>query len=326
MKYYNNPIEIIGNTPLIKLNNIAKQTKPLLLAKVEYFNPGGSVKDRIGIAMVEHAEKKGLLKKGGTIVEPTSGNTGVGLALVAALKGYNMIFVMPDKMSKEKEWLLKAYGAEVVRTPTNVEPDDPQSYYKAAEKITHKTPGAFCPNQYYNQINPKTHYKTTGPEIWRDTNGKITHFVAGIGTGGTISGVGKYLKKKNKNIKIIGVDPEGSLFHPTFYKTGKEFHPYKIEGIGEDFIPETTDLNIIDEIVAVSDKDAFTITRKLARKQGLLVGGSSGAAVWAGIQIAQKLSSNDVIVVLLPDTGRNYLSTIFNDDWMHENGFLPLTQ
>ena len=322
MNYFNNVLETIGNTPLVKLNKIIGTDDSIVLAKIEYLNPGGSVKDRIGIKMVEDAEKKGLIKTGGTIVEPTSGNTGVGLALVAALKGYKMIFTMPDKMSKEKELLLRAYGAEVIRTPTNVLPEDPRSYYKVAEKIVEETSNAFSPNQYFNQNNPKSHYETTGPEIWKDTGGKVTHFVAGIGTGGTITGVARYLKEKNPNIKIIGVDPEGSIYHHKFYKTEGEIHTYKIEGIGEDFIPKTVDLNLIDEIVVVNDKDAFLMARRLAREEGLLVGSTSGAAVFGALQIIKNLGSGSLVVVLFPDTGRNYLSTVFNDEWMSKNSFL----
>ncbi|MCP6717967.1 MAG: cysteine synthase A [Patescibacteria group bacterium] len=317
-----NILNTIGNTPMVRLNKINQDINAAIWVKLEFFNPGGSVKDRIGITMIEDAERKGLLKPGGTIVEPTSGNTGIGLALVAVLKGYKMIFTMPDKMSKEKESLLRAYGAKVIRTPTAVLPEDPRSYYKVAEKITKETKNAFCPNQYYNQNNPKTHYETTGPEIWRDTNGMITHFVAGMGTGGTISGAGKYLKNKNPNIKIIGADPEGSIFHHEFYKTKGKIHTYKTEGIGEDFIPDTINLEIVDEIITVNDKNAFLTTRRLAKEEGLLVGGSSGAAAFAALKIAKNLDKNDVIVVLFPDTGRNYLSTIFNDEWMLKNDFL----
>lgn len=322
IRYFNNILGTIGNTPLVKLNKVTRGIKPTILVKIEYFNPGGSVKDRIGIKMVEDAEKRGSIKIGGTIVEPTSGNTGVGLALVATLKGYKMIFTMPNKMSKEKELLLRAYGADVIRTPTNVSPEDPRSYYKVAEKIVKETSNAFSPNQYYNQNNPKAHYETTGPEIWRDTDGKVTYFVAGIGTGGTITGIARYLKEKNPNIKIIGVDPEGSIYHHKFYKREGKIQTYRIEGIGEDFIPETIDLSLIDEIIVVNDKDAFLMARKLAREEGLLVGGSSGAAVWATLKVSKDLDKNDLVVVLLPDTGRNYLSTIFNDDWMSGNGFL----
>jgi cystathionine beta-synthase len=320
MKYHENVLGTIGNTPLIKLNN--KESKATILAKAEFFNPGGSVKDRIGIKMLDDAEKKGLIKEGGTIVEPTSGNTGVGLALVAAQKGYKLIFTMPDKMSKEKELLLQAFGAKVIRTPTAVAPEDPRSYYKVAEKIVKETPNAFSPNQYFNQNNPKAHYETTGPEIWEQTEGKITHFVAGMGTGGTITGIAKYLKEKNPNIKIIGADPEGSLYHHKFYKNEGEIHPYKVEGIGEDFMPETADLSYVDKLMVVGDKESFITARKLAREGGLLVGGSSGSAVFAALQLAKEVEEDSVIVVLLPDTGRNYISAFFNDGWMKENGFL----
>jgi len=322
MKYFENILEAIGNTPLIKLNNVTKGIKATILAKLEFLNPGGSVKDRIGIAMIEDAEKKGLLKPGGTIIEPTSGNTGVGLALVATLKGYKMIFTMPDKMSQEKELLLRAFGAEVIRCPTEVPPDDPRSYYKVAERLNKETPNSFLPNQYYNPNNPRAHYETTGPEIWRDTDGKITHLVVGIGTGGTITGAGRFLKEKNPEIKIIGVDPEGSIYHHKFYKAEGEIHTYKVEGIGEDFIPETVDLEIIDEIIVVNDRDSFIMARRLAREEGILAGGSSGSAVFAAIEIARKLDENALIVTILPDTGSNYLSKFFNDEWMKENNLL----
>jgi cystathionine beta-synthase len=321
MKYYENVLEAIGNTPLIKLNKIAENVKPTILAKSEFLNPGGSVKDRIGIKMLEDAEKKGSIKKNGTIVEPTSGNTGMGLALVASIKGYKMIFTMPDKMSKEKEFLLRALGAEVVRTPTAVDPDDPKSYYKVAERILKETPNSFSPNQYFNQNNPRAHYETTGPEIWEQTEGKITHFVAGIGTGGTISGIARYLKEKNSNIKIIGADPEGSIYHHKFNNTQGEIHPYKVEGIGEDFMPETADLNLLDQVIVVKDKESFLTARRLTRLEGLLVGGSSGSAVFAALQLAKEIKDDSVVVVLLPDTGRNYLTSFFNDGWMKENGF-----
>lgn len=323
MKYEQNILEKIGETPLVKLNRVTSGIKPIVLAKVEYFNPGGSVKDRIGIAMLEEAERRGLLKPGGTIVEPTSGNTGIGLALTAAVKGYKMIFTMPEKMSKEKEIILRAYGAEVVRTPSDAQSlDNPKGLFKITEKIVKETANAFCPNQYLNQKNPQSHYQTTGPEIWWDTDGKITHFVAGMGTGGTITGVGKYLKEKNPSVKIIGVDPEGSIFHHRFYKTKGGSHSYKIEGIGEPFIPETIDLKIVDEIITVQDKEAFLMTRRLAREEGLLVGGSSGAAVIGALKIAKNLKEKDLVVVLLPDSGRNYLSTIFNDEWLEKNNLL----
>lgn len=315
MKYYNNVLELIGNTPLVKLNKVTRGLKALILAKVEYFNPGGSVKDRIGYTMIEDAERKGLLKKSGTIVEPTSGNTGVGLAMAASIKGYKSIFVMPDKMSQEKIRLLKAYGSEVVITPTAVPKESPESYYSVSERLSREIPGAYQPNQYQNQVNPESHYKTTGPEIWEQTEGKIDVFVAGMGTGGTITGTARYLKEKNPKIKIVGVDPEGSLY------TCKEMKPYKVEGIGEDFIPGTIDLSLIDEFVTVSDRDSFITARRLAREEGLLAGGSSGSAVFAALKIARHLDENKVVVVLLPDSGKSYLSKFFADDYMKEYGF-----
>lgn len=318
MKYANNILELIGNTPLLKLNSVSKGLKPLILTKVEYFNPGGSVKDRIGIKMIEEAEKAGLLKPGGTIVEPTSGNTGVGLAMAAAIKGYKAILVMPDKMSEEKTSLLRAYGTEVIITPTNVPPESPLSYYSVSSRLAKEIPGGYKPDQYSNMNNPEAHYETTGPEIWEQTEGKIDVFVAGMGTGGTISGVAKYLKEKNPNIKIVGIDPEGSLF------AGKVARPYKIEGIGEDFIPATINLEIIDEMVIVNDKESFQMTRRLAREEGLLVGGSCGSAVAGAIKYIEKhnLGNDKTVVVLLPDSGKSYLSKIFSDNWMKENGFL----
>ncbi|MBV8087505.1 MAG: cystathionine beta-synthase, partial [Chloroflexi bacterium] len=316
MQVYNNVLELIGNTPLVKLNSVTAGIKATVLAKAEFLNPGGSVKDRIGIRMIADAERRGLLKPGGTIVEPTSGNTGVGLALVAALRGYRTVFVMPDKMSEEKIRLLRAFGAEVVITPTAVPKDSPESYYSVADRLSREIPGAFQPNQYANMMNPQAHYETTGPEIWEQTHGQVDVFVAGMGTGGTISGVARYLKERNPMVKIVGADPEGSLY------SSPTDHPYKVEGIGEDFIPATIDLALVDEIVQVTDKECFQWTRRLAREEGLLVGGSSGAALAAALRVAQRLPAGKVVVVLLPDSGRSYLSKIFSDDWMRENGFL----
>ncbi|MFA5858858.1 MAG: cystathionine beta-synthase [Elusimicrobiota bacterium] len=316
MAVYRNILEAIGRTPLVRLNNIVSGIKSEVYVKVEYLNPGGSVKDRIGLAMIEAAEKEGLLKPGGTIVEATAGNTGVGLALVAAIKKYRCIFVMPDKMSADKIVLLKAYGAEVVITPTSVPPDSPESYNGVADRLAKEIPGAYRPNQFANPNNPNAHYLTTGPEIWQDSGGKIDVFVAGMGTGGTISGTAKYLKEKNPNITIVGADPEGSIL------SGDSPKSYKVEGIGEDFIPKTFNRQIVDEMVRVSDKESFYTARLLAREEGLLVGGSSGTAVAAALKYAQQLTTPKYIVVLMPDTGRNYLTRIFSDTWMHENGFL----
>ncbi|MBS3055693.1 MAG: cysteine synthase family protein [Candidatus Aenigmarchaeota archaeon] len=271
--------------------------------------------------MIEDAERKGLLKSGGVIVEPTSGNTGVGLAIAATAKGYRLIFTMPDKMSLEKELLLKAYGAEVIRTPTAVAPDDPRSYTEVAKRIVRETPNSWMPNQYFNQNNPKAHYQTTGPEIWKQTNGKIDVLVSGMGTGGTITGTARFLKSKNGKIKIVGVDPAGSLFHHKFSGTVGNIHPYKVEGIGEDFIPGTIDLKIVDEIVKVTDEEAFLTARRLAREEGILAGGSSGAAVFAALKVAKELKKNKTVVVILPDRGDRYLSKFYSDDWMKENGF-----
>jgi cystathionine beta-synthase len=287
----------------------------VILAKLEQLNPGGSVKDRIGLAMLEDAEQRGLLRPGGTIVEPTSGNTGHGLAMAAAIKGYKMIFVMPDKMSAEKISLLRAYGAEVVICPTNVERESAQSYYSVADRLTREVPGAFQPNQYFNPRNPEAHYRTTGPEIWRQTEGRITTFVAGVGTGGTISGVGKYLKEQNPAVRVIGADPEGSIY-------SGEIAPYKVEGVGEDFWPGTFDRDVVDEFIQVTDRECFVAARKLARQEGILVGGSAGLALHAAIQVAVDSKPDDVIVVLLADTGRNYLSKFFSDEWMRQNGYL----
>lgn len=321
MKYVKNLLQVIGNTPLVKLNTIAQGISALILAKLEYLNPGGSMKDRIGIAMIEDAEIKGLLKKGGTIVEPTSGNTGVGLAIAAAIKGYKVIFTMSEKMSMEKEMVLRSYGAEVVRAPTDVKPDDPRHYINMAKRIAEEKKGYF-PNQYYNQANILAHYKTTGPEIWRDTKGKITHLVSPVGTGGTISGTAKFLKEQNPQIKVIGVDPEGSLLHHYFYHTEGQAKAYKVEGPGEDFMPGALDMGVIDEMVVVSDKQSFDTARKLVKTEGIFTGGSSGMVVFGALEVARKLPKNAVIVVILPDSGRSYVSKFYNDNWMKENGFL----
>ncbi|MBI1858452.1 MAG: cystathionine beta-synthase [Candidatus Melainabacteria bacterium] len=315
MKYQNSILENIGHTPLIKLSKITKGLKPLILVKAEFFNPGGSVKDRPAIKMIEEAEKEGLLKPGSTIIEPTSGNTGVGVAQAAAVKGYHCILVMPEKMSDEKFALMKAYGAEVVKVPT-VPTTSPESYNNVAQRLANEIHNAYMPNQFQNPLNPESHYETTGPEIWEDTAGKVTHFLAGVGTGGTLCGTGKFLKEKNKNVKVIGVDPEGSIYSGNYSKA------YSIEGIGEDFIPRNVTLSIIDDFERVSDKDAFETARKMAREEGILAGGSAGAAVCAALRIAKNLSENDVVVVILPDTGRGYLSKIYSDSWMKEMGFL----
>ena len=315
MRYYDNVVEIIGNTPLVRLNSVTEGIAATVLAKAEYFNPGGSVKDRIALRMVEDAEKAGLLQPGGTIVEPTSGNTGVGLALVAQLRGYRCVFVCPDKVSEDKQNVLRAYGAEVVVCPTAVAPEDPRSYYNVSDRLSSEIPGAWKPDQYSNPANPRSHYEQTGPEIWEQTGGQITHFVAGVGTGGTITGVGRYLKEQG-DVRIIGADPEGSVY------SGGSGRPYLVEGVGEDFWPETYDRGIADEIIEVADADSFEMTRRLAREEGLLVGGSCGMAVVAALEVARRAGPDDVVVVLLPDGGRGYLSKIFNDRWMARYGFL----
>ena len=325
MQYVDSLLDLIGNTPLLRLKrsldaplDSAEGEGPLVLAKLEYLNPGGSVKDRIATRMIEAAEDSGELQPGGTIVEPTSGNTGVGLAMVAQEKGYRCVFVCPDKVSEDKRNVLKAYGAEVVVCPTAVAPEHPDSYYNVSDKLASK-PGAWKPDQYSNPHNPRSHYETTGPEVWEQTEGRITHFVAGVGTGGTISGIGRYLKEKNSDVQVVGADPAGSVY------SGGTGRPYLVEGVGEDFWPETYDREIADRIIEVSDADSFAFTRRLAREEALLVGGSSGMAAYAAKQLAEELAAEGrteaVIVVLLPDSGRGYLTKVFNDDWLAQYGF-----
>ncbi|WP_370325006.1 cystathionine beta-synthase [Euzebya sp.] len=316
MDVANSLLDVVGDTPLVRLSRFSADVPPTILGKVEYMNPGGSVKDRIGLAMVLAAEESGELRPGGTIVEPTSGNTGAGLAIVAAQRGYRCIFVMPDKMSAEKINLLRAYGAEVVVCPTDVDPDDPRSYYRTAERLVAETPGAYKPGQYWNPANPQAHYESTGPEIWRQTDGRIDVFVAGVGTGGTITGTGRYLKEQNPDVVVVGADPEGSIY------SSEEVHSYLTEGVGEDFWPDTFDPSIVDRYVTVSDRDAFLTARRLTREEGMLVGGSCGTAAFAALEVAKDMGPDAVIVTLLPDSGRNYLSKIYNDDWMRDHGFL----
>lgn len=317
VQYHESMIELVGNTPLLKLNNVTEGIQATVLAKIEYFNPGGSVKDRIAVRMIEDAERSGALRPGGVIIEPTSGNTGVGLAIVAQQKGYHCVFVCPDKVSMDKINVLRAYGAEVVVCPTAVDPEHPDSYYNVSDRLVTETPNAWKPDQYSNPANPRSHYESTGPELWEQTGGRITHFVAGIGTGGTISGTGRYLKEiSDGRVKIVGADPEGSVY------SGGSGRPYLVEGVGEDFWPDAYDREVTDEIIAVSDKDSFQMTRRLAKEEGLLVGGSCGMAVVGALKAAERLGPDDVVVVLLPDSGRGYLSKIFNDDWMNDYGFL----
>ncbi|MCE3554808.1 cystathionine beta-synthase [Pseudonocardia sp. RS11V-5] len=318
MRYAEHISDLVGNTPLVKLGGIAEGLSPLVLAKVEYMNPGGSVKDRIALKMVDAAEASGELRPGGTIVEPTSGNTGIGLAMIAQRRGYRCVFVCPDKVGEDKRNVLKAYGAEVVVCPTAVDPDHPDSYYSTSDRLVREIEGAWKPNQYANTNNPASHYEATGPEIWEQTEGRITHFVAGIGTGGTISGTGRYLKEvSGGRVRVVGADPEGSVY------SGGSGRPYLVEGVGEDFWPTTYDKEVCDEIVAVSDADSFHMTRRLAREEALLVGGSCGMAVVAALRVAETAPPDSVIVVLLPDGGRGYLGKVFNDTWMASYGFLP---
>ncbi|GGH42982.1 pyridoxal-phosphate dependent enzyme [Microbacterium album] len=319
MRYARTVADLVGSTPLIRLNHVTDGIAATVLAKVEYFNPGGSSKDRIAANIIDAAERDGLLRPGGVIVEPTSGNTGVGLALVAQQRGYRMVFVVPDKVSEDKRAVLRAYGAEVVVTPTNVEPDDPRSYYSVSDRLVAEIPGAYKPNQYENQNGPRSHYETTGPEIWRDTEGRVTHFVAGVGTGGTITGTGRYLREASEGtVRIVGADPVGSIYSA---ENDDGVHGYLVEGVGEDFWPGAFDPSVVDEIHRVGDAEAFAMTRRLAREEGLLVGGSSGMAVVAALRAARDLPADAVVVVLLPDHGRGYLGKVFDDGWMREHGF-----
>ncbi len=316
MEVADSVLDLIGNTPLVRMRRAIPEAGCELVAKLEMLNPGGSVKDRIAMTMIDAAERDGLLGPGGTIIEPTSGNTGVGLAMVAAQRGYRCIFVMTDKVSTEKVQLLRAYGAEVVVCPVAVAPDDPDSYYSTAERLMRETPGAYQPNQYFNQANPLAHEQTTGPELWRQTGGRITHFVAGAGTGGTLSGVGRYLKGRNPAVQVIAADPEGSVF------SGGSGRPYLVEGIGEDFWPETYHPEWVDRVIAVSDQASFDMARRVSHREGLLIGGSGGTAVCAAAELASACDPDAVVVVLLPDSGRGYLSKVFDDDWMASHGFL----
>ncbi|MFF7684073.1 pyridoxal-phosphate dependent enzyme [Microbacterium sp. NPDC007973] len=316
MRYAQSVADLVGNTPLVRLTRVTDGIAATVLAKIEYFNPGGSAKDRIAANIVDAAERDGLLRPGGVIVEPTSGNTGVGLALVAQQRGYRCVFVVPDKVAEDKRAVLRAYGAEVVVTPTNVEPDDPNSYYSVSDRLVREIPGAFKPNQYANPNGPRSHYETTGPEIWRDTEGQLTHLVAGVGTGGTITGTGRYLREvAGSAVRIVGVDPEGSIY------SGDDIHGYDVEGVGEDFWPPAFDPTLVDAYERVSDAESFAMTRRLAREEGLLVGGSSGMAVVGALRVARELPADAVVVVVLPDHGRGYLSKIFDDDWMTQRGY-----
>ena len=329
MEYVESILDLVGGTPLVRLSHVTedlgpRERQPLLLAKLEMLNPGGSVKDRIGLPMIEAAEREGLLRPGGTIIEPTSGNTGHGLAIAAALKGYRCIFVMADKQSAEKQALLRAYGAEVVLCPTNVPPESPESYYSVAARLARDIPGAFKPDQYWNEENPRAHETPTGPEIWRQTDGRITHLVASVGTGGTISGAARYLKAQRPDVEVIGTDPEGSVL------SGDVAHPYLTEGVGEDFLPGTFDPSVIDRWIRVSDRDAFAMARRITREEGILAGESCGTALVGALEVARDLIESDtaakaVVVVILPDGGRNYLSKLYNDEWMRVNGLLSTT-
>ena len=323
VRYLESVLDAVGGTPLVRLRVVARDCPAPVLAKLEAFNPGGSVKDRIGLAMVEAAVRDGRLKPGGTIVECTSGNTGLGLAMVAAVRGYRAVFCMPDKVSIEKVNLLKAFGAEVLLSPTAVAPDSPDSYYSVAKRVTRERSGAVLMDQYHNPANPEAHYRTTGPELWEQTAGRITHFVAGMGTGGTISGTGRYLKEKNPKVQVIGADPVGSILKH-YHETGEmsEAHTYKIEGVGEDFIPSATDFSVVDRVISCSDRDGLNLTRRLAREEAIFTGGSAGMAAWVALQVAREARPEDLVVVLLPDTGERYLSKVHNDEWMRDNHLL----
>ena len=313
-------LEAIGNTPLVRLKRISRGVKPRIYAKLEFMNPGGSVKDRIASYLVADAEKRGFLKKGGTIVEPTSGNTGVGLAMLAAVRGYKAIFTMPDKVSEEKRALLRAYGAKVVIAPTELPPTSPDHYVNVARRLQEETPGSYMPNQYQNLANPKAHFSTTGPEIWRQTQGKVDAFVAGVGTGGTISGVGKYLKLRKKSVLVVGVEPEGSIYGNLKHGTENPVRPYLVEGIGEDFVPGTYDPDVLDEIITVGDDVSISTAHRLAVEEGILAGGSSGTAVAGALELAKRRPRLKLIVVILPDSGRSYLSKVYNPDWLKKHG------
>jgi len=322
--YFETILQAIGRTPLVRLRRVTGSARGLILAKVEFLNPGGSIKDRIGVTIVEEAEREGQIKPGGLIVEATSGNTGMGLALAAAVKGYRTVFTLPDKMSMEKIRLLRAFGAEVIVTPTAVPHESPESYTEVAKRVVRESPNSILANQYYNPRNPESHYLTTGPEIWEQTGGQITHFVCGIGTGGTITGTGRYLKEKNPAIKVIGIDPKGSVFRE-YFQTGKinpQLKTYKVEGIGQDYLPGVLDFAVIDEIIEADDRESFLMARRLTREEGLLAGGSCGTAVAGMMKVADRFTDDDVVVVVLPDSGERYLSKIYDDDWMREYGFL----
>ena len=316
---YPTALDLVGRTPIVRLEKVAREVEPAILVKLEDLNPGGSLKDRIGLPLIEAAERDGKLRPGGTIVEPTSGNTGVGLAIAAALKGYHCIFVMPDKMSQEKISLLRAYGAEVVICPTAVDPDSPESYYSVSDRLAEEIPGAFKPDQYSNMANPDAHYEQTGPEIWEQTDGEFDAFVVSVGTGGTISGSGRYLKERNPDLLIVGADPEGSVFTAA---EDSDIHPYLVEGIGKDTWPQTMARDVVDEWVRVSDRDSFLTARRLAREEGLLAGGSGGTSVWAALEIAKRYGPDARILTMIPDSGRNYLSKFYDDNWMLDHGLL----